>query len=105
MDKSVNFVTLLPHLGYSLWIKRWKYEGSVRKASVRMDALLKLSKPERGWDWVGVGGIPHGEANAKLPQAILKTGRPSLCGECFVVCRIPPAKRRISGVIGEHNEN
>jgi hypothetical protein len=43
----------LTHMSHFLWINGWKQAGVLRNLSVRMDALLKLPIPERGWGWVG----------------------------------------------------
>ena len=53
MDKSAICITLLTHMSHFLWINGWKGEGAMRNLFVRMDALLKLPIPERGWGWVG----------------------------------------------------
>ena len=54
MDKSAICITLLTHMSHFLWINGWKGEGAMRNLLVRMDALLKLPIPERGWGWVGL---------------------------------------------------
>ena len=53
MDKSEICVTFLTHMSHFLWINDWKPGDGLSNLRVRMDALLKLPIPERGWGWVG----------------------------------------------------
>ena len=53
MGKSAICITLFTHMSHFLWINGWKRGGVMSNLLVRMDALLKLPIPERGWGWVG----------------------------------------------------
>ena len=53
MDKSAICITLLTHMIYFLWINSWKRGGAMRDLFDRMDALMKLPTPEKGWGWAG----------------------------------------------------